>query len=380
MIIGYDAKRAFRNGTGLGAYCRTLLTDIAQQADSNTMMLLYTPDHGRDEYRSQMEQLPYSMIRYPRKWRGVLGKAIWRSYGMVRDLEKDQVDIFHGLSGELPMGIARHGIKTVVTIHDLIFLRHPEFYHWVDAKIYAAKFYATCREAHRIIAISECTKRDIMYYGGVDEDKIDVIYQSCCTRFTEPATEESKRQAIAKYMLPKRYIIHVGTIEQRKNILQAVEALPQVPSDVHLVVVGKSTPYADKVKAYVAAHGLEQRVHFFHGVSSEDLPALYQLAEACVYPSVYEGFGIPVIEAIQSGLPVVACSGSCLEEAGGPDSLYVAPGDVAGMGVALCRVLKGADGREERIRRSKEYVTRFENTGVARQMLQVYERLLKEQS
>ena len=81
-----------------------------------------------------------------------------------------------------------------------------------------------------------------------------------------------------------------------------------------------------------------------------------------------------------SGLPVVACSGSCLEEAGGPDSLYVAPGDVAGMGVALCRVLKGADGREERIRRSKEYVTRFENTGVARQMLQVYERLLKEQS
>ena len=100
MIIGYDAKRAFRNGTGLGAYCRTLLTDIAQQADSNTMMLLYTPDHGRDEYRSQMEQLPYSMIRYPRKWRGVLGKAIWRSYGMVRDLEKDQVDIFHGLSGE----------------------------------------------------------------------------------------------------------------------------------------------------------------------------------------------------------------------------------------------------------------------------------------
>ena len=229
----------------------------------------------------------------------------------------------------------------------------------------------------RIIAISECTKRDIMYYGGVSEDKIDVIYQSCSSRFKQRTTEQRLAEVKARYQLPDRYVINVGTIELRKNILQAVQALPLLPDDVSLVVVGRATPYTGKVKAWAEHHGLSRRVRFFHGVPSEDLPAFYQQAEACVYPSVYEGFGIPIIEAIQSGLPVVACTGSCLEEAGGPDNLYVAPGDVEGMGNALRQVLKGTEGREQRVERSMDYVRRFENTDVARQVLDVYERMMK---
>ncbi len=376
MIIGYDAKRVLRNGTGLGAYGRTLVSDMSHIVDDSASLRLYAPDKGRDSFRQQVETLPHVELVYPRGKKGWLGKATWRSYGIVHDLDHDGVDIFHGLSGELPLHATRRGIKTLVTIHDLIFMRHPEFYHWIDAKIYAAKFYWTCKEAQRIIAISECTKRDIMYYGGVSEDKIDVIYQSCGTRFNQRETTECLQAVKGKYQLPDHYIINVGTIERRKNILQAVQAMAYMPENLHLVVVGRPTAYTDEVKKYVAAHALERRVHIFHGVPSEDLPALYQQAEACVYPSVYEGFGIPIIEAIQSGLPVVACTGSCLEEAGGPDNLYVAPGDVEGMAAALRQVLPGAADRAQRIMRSKEYVKRFENTSVARQVLGVYERMM----
>ena len=117
-------------------------------------------------------------------------------------------------------------------------------------------------------------------------------------------------------------------------------------------------------------------MHFLHGVSDADLQTIYQQAEAFVYPSRYEGFGIPIIEAIQSSLPVVACTGSCLEEAGGPHSLYVDPDDAEGMAHAIAQVTKGAAGREERIRLSKEYVHRFESNNVALQVIESYRRLL----
>ena len=215
-----------------------------------------------------MGDLPHVAMRYPQHKKNAIGKALWRSYGIVRELEHDKVDIFHGLSVELPMCATQHHVRTVVTIHDLIFLRHPEFYHWIDAKIYAAKFYWTCKEAQRIIAISERTKRDIMYYGGVDEDKIDVIYQSCSTRFKQRETDQRLAEVKAKYQLPDRYIINVGTIEPRKNILQAVQALPLLPEDVSLVVVGRATRDTEQVKTWAERHGVSHRVKFFHGVPS----------------------------------------------------------------------------------------------------------------
>ena len=302
-------------------------------------------------------------------------KALWRSHGIVKDLQRDHIDIYHGLSGELPVGIRSSGIRSVVTIHDLIFMRHPEYYYWWDVKIYAAKFHRTVKEADRIIAISECTKRDIVQLGGVSPDIIDVVYQSCSTFFHLPADEGKKQEVNARYLLPPRYIVSVGTIEERKNILLAVKALQRLPDDLALVIVGRDTPYAEKVRRYVEENRLGHRVLFLHQVPNADLPAIYQMAEACVYPSRYEGFGIPVIEAIQSGLPVVACTGSCLEEAGGPDNLYVHPDDDEAMANALRQVVKGADGREGRIARSQQYVRRFEGTDVASQVLNVYQHL-----
>ena len=374
-IIGFDAKRIVRNGTGLGSYGRTLVNDLAQKQDLE--LRLYAPDKGRDDLRSQIVERPNVSFCYPHFSSSIhLPSSWWRMKGVVTDLQRDGVQLYHGLSGELPIGIRKSAIRSVVTIHDLIFLRHPEFYNWVDTKIYAWKFRQTLKEADHIIAISECTKRDILYYGDIDEQKISIVYQSFAPRFSAEVIEEQRSQVRKIYALPQRYVLNVGSIEARKNILQAVQALPLLPDDVALVMVGRHTPYTDRVLQYVHDHHLEQRVLVLHGVPDDHLPVLYALAEAFVYPSVYEGFGIPIIEAISCGLPVVACSGSCLEEAGGPDSLYVQPGDVEAMADAVRQTLVGAEGRELRIENSKKYIRRFSGCNVADQVVNVYQSLL----
>ena len=366
LIIGYDAKRIVSNGTGLGSYGRTLVNDIARQ-DEGLELHLYAPHEGRDDLRNQITPRENLQFHYGKQTVSPLGKRFWRTYGVVKDLQRDGIQLYHGLSGELPIGIRKTGIKTVVTIHDLIFLRHPEFYHWIDTKLYAWKFRQTIREADHIIAISECTKRDIMELGGVDERRISLIYQSFAPRFNGNSPLSTLHSP-----LPKRYILSVGSIEARKNILLAVKALPYLPDDLSLVIVGRHTSYTDKVLEYVKSHQLQHRVVVLHGVPDEDLPAIYAQAESFVYPSVYEGFGIPIIEAISCGLPVVACTGSCLEEAGGPDSLYVAPDDTQAMAAAIRQTLKGAQDREQRILRSQQYIQRFKGNDVAQQVIDLY--------
>lgn len=372
LHIGFDAKRIVRNGTGLGAYGRTLVNDLAQYP---LQLSLYAPDKGRDDLRTQIIQRPNVAFKYANKpW--PFGKAYWRSRGIVNDLQRDGVQLYHGLSGELPSGIRNSGIPSVVTIHDLIFLRHPEFYNPIDVKLYTWKFRRTLREATHIIAISECTKRDIIHYGQVPEDKISLIYQSCAQRFGAEPDSVVQQQVAKQYQLPERYILNVGSIESRKNVLQAVQSLLYIPADISLVIIGRPTPYTHKVMAYAQRHNLQHRVKVLHGVPDEHLPAIYSMAEVFVYPSVYEGFGIPIIEAIRCGLPVVGCSGSCLEEAGGPDNIYVAPGDVLGMANAIRRSLADADHRDERIQRSQAYIQRFAGIDVAGQVNQLYHQIL----
>lgn len=376
MIIGFDAKRIVRNGTGLGSYGRTLVNDLIRRHDPDMQYLLYAPDEGRDDLRNQIIEgatfrypaAPFFSRLLPLNRGSQRGSPLWRSYGIVNDLLRDGVQLYHGLSGELPIGIRKKGIRTVVTIHDLIFLRHPEYYHWIDTRLYAWKFRKTLQEADRIIAISERTKQDIMELGNVPEERIRLIYQSCAPRFSSTFSEAEKQQVRSYYDLPERFVLNVGTIERRKNLLLAAKALELLPSDIHLVAVGRQTKYAQELPQ-------NNRIHLLSGVPDTDLAIIYSLAEAFVYPSRYEGFGIPIIEAIAAGLPVVACTGSCLEEAGGPDCLYVDPDDVEGMAAAILSSLSDADGRTERIRLSQQYIERFRGTDVAGQVLEIYREL-----
>lgn len=373
-VIGFDAKRIVKNGTGLGSYGRTLVNDLA--AAGGFDLRLYAPDPGIDSLRTQVATGSNVTFCYP-PTTGHRPKPLWRTFGLVDDLKRDGVQLYHGLTGELPIGIGRSGIKSVVTIHDLIFLRHPEYYHWIDTKIYAWKFRQALKEADHIVAISECTRRDIVELGYLtDESRLSVVYQSFAPRFTAEVSQQQREATRLRYGLPRRFMLSVGTIEARKNILLAVKALEQLPADLAFVVVGRHTAYTNRVLDYVSQHDLGHRVFMLHGVPDADLPALYAQAETFVYPSRYEGFGIPIVEAISCGLPVVACTGSCLEEAGGPASLYVHPDDAEAMAAAIRQTLRGADGRDERIRQSQQYIQRFANTDAAQQYAALYHTLL----
>lgn len=371
ITIGIDAKRIVRNGTGLGSYGRTLVNDLIRLGDADMPLRLYAPDEGRDELRTQIIGDGNVQFCYPEGHPSAIRKALWRSHGVVKDLVRDGVQVYHGLSGELPTGIRKAGIKSVVTIHDLIFMRHPEYYHWIDTKIYEWKFRQVLREADRIIAISERTRQDILELGGQQyADRIQVIYQSFAPHFSTDISSEEKARVRERYKLPQRFILNVGTIERRKNLALAVEAVELLPQDIHLVAVGRQTSYVRDLPH-------SDRLHLLGGISNRELAAIYALAEAFVYPSRYEGFGIPIIEAIAAGLPVVACTGSCLEEAGGPYSRYVGPDDVIGMAEAIKMSLRGSRGRQDRIARSREYIRRFEGNDVAAQVAQVYHDLMK---
>ena len=374
--IGCDAKRAAENRTGLGNYSRFVIRGLAQWAP-NLRLYLFTPNANKTKAFSGIDKLAAVTLRYPKGSFWPRFRALWRQCGVAADAAKKKVKLYHGLTGELPFGLHHKGIKSVVTIHDLIFLRYPRYYHLIDRWIYHWKFRSACRRADRIIAVSECTKREIMHYFGTREDKISVIYQGCDEQFAQPVAENHKEMTRRRYRLPERFILYVGSIEERKNLLLLVEALRQLPDqDISVIALGHQTDYAKKVRRYVKKYDLGRRVHIISGVPFADLPVFYQLAQVFVYPSRFEGFGIPMLEAITSGTPAIGCTGSSLEEAGGPSSLYVSPDDPAALADAIQRVLTDEDLRAKMIADGRAYAQRFDAEQLTMQMLQLYSSVL----
>ena len=371
MIIGLDAKRANANFTGLGNYSRYIVDTLATYQGEHRYRMYIPKKKTNASYDKLLVHNNVSSI-LPSSSFMKRCSALWRSFYIKRGLIADGVQLYHGLSNELPIGIHKTGIRSVVTIHDLIFLRYPEFYAPIDRKIYNFKFRYACKVADRVIAVSECTKRDIMKYYHIPAEKIDVVYQGCDERFSVQVNMEEKEEIRIRYNLPEKYILNVGSIESRKNLLLAVKALRNVSEDVHLVAVGKYTEYASQIEDYVRQNGLENRVLLLYGVVFEDLPAIYQLASLFVYPSRFEGFGIPVIEAMSSRIPVIAATGSCLEEAGGPHSLYVDPDDVQGMSDAMNKVLDDESLRRKMIEEGCSYIERFQKDILAEHLNRVY--------
>lgn len=374
-IIGYEAKRANANRTGLGNYSRFVIRSL-KCAGIAERLNLYIPKRRENAEYDALLELDGVTSHLPDRplWRRL--SALWRIFAVAPQLQRDGVRLFHGLSNELPFGLDRRGIRSVVTVHDLIFRILPACYKPVDRWIYTWKFRSACRRADRIVAVSECTKRDIVRLFGIDPARIEVIYQGCDEMFAERHSAGEIDRAAKSYGLPDRYLLNVGTLEERKNLLEIVQALEHLPTEVHLVAVGGRTPYTARVERYAAEHGLTERVHLLHRVSYRDLPLLYARAEAMVYPSRYEGFGIPIVEALNAGIPVVAATGSCLEEAGGPDQLYVSPDDPAALARAVRRILDDPELRRTMAERGRAYVARFRMEVVGPQMAGLYARLL----
>ena len=331
MRIGFDAKRMLNNPTGLVNHARILLNALMRDYAGNEY-LLFSPK-AKDEFFHQLHG--DFKVHFPE---GKLAQSIhplWRSYGITSDLLRNKVDIYHGISNELPLNIHRSGIKTVVTIHDLIFLKHTEQYPWIDRRIYTLKTKYAAKHADHVIAVSEETKRDLMEIYQVPERKINVIYPSVDVKFYHKASDDLRAAVIRKYKLPQKYILNIGSFFPRKNQLKLIEAFDRIKNTMieDLVLVGSSGTMLSEIRKVIADRKLENRIHIITDISNEDLPAVYQSASVFVFPSLFEGFGAPVLEALFSGTPVIASQGGAIAEAAGKNSIFINPNnadDIAG--------------------------------------------------
>lgn len=390
ITVAFDGKRAVRNTTGLGNYSRWALEALARYgADSvGSMLVLGAGARGSERLGPLLERFPVLHATEPDKAYGTavshfanalglkgLSASMWRSNGLDAQAVAMGADVLHGLSNELPLSFLRSGIPGVVTMHDIIWRRFPSDYKAADRLIYDRKYGWSAQNAHHVIAISECTRRDLITDFHVPEERISVIYQGVDPAF-RPVSAATIADVRKRYRLPARYIICVGTVQGRKNQLLAVKALRGLPTDVKLVIVGRRTDYARELDAYIGRHGLVERVVWLSGIPFADLPALYCGALVGVYPSRYEGFGLPVVESIACGTPVVAATGSCLEEAGGAGAVYVNPDDEEECAHELNRLIDSAELRAQMVDAGKRHISSLTQENFARRTIEVYRKVL----
>ncbi len=350
MRIGFDGKRAFQNSTGLGNYSRSLITGLATEFPQHQYGLFapkQTVLFNTADFNNIDIIVPQTAIdrSFP---------AWWRSSRMVKDIAGYHPDIFHGLSNELPAGIEKTNSKSVITVHDLIFERYPESYHLDQRYTHRWKMKRSCQAADAVIAASIQTKNDLVDYYKIPGSKIFVCYQNCNPVFEKSLGEMEKLEIKKKYQLPDRYFLFVSSITQRKNLLDVCRALALLKDKlfIPLVVIGDGKKEKEQVKKFLSRNGLEAQVIFLNETaaaktegftSSKDFPGIYQQALALVYPSIFEGFGIPLLEALWSYLPLISSNSSSLPEVAGEAALYFSPGDVETLATHMIRISKDTE-------------------------------------
>ncbi|MCJ8153508.1 glycosyltransferase family 4 protein [Chryseobacterium sp. SSA4.19] len=365
MKIAYDAKRFFHNTSGLGNYSRDLVRIMSEFFPNNKYILL-----NKNQSKRGKDILKKGNVRFVQTSDGMMSRQL----KMGKDAQEQHADIFHGLSGELPLKWDKKSIKKIVTIHDLIFIRYPQYYSFFDRKIHLWKFKKAAHSAHKIIAISEQTKQDIIRFLKVPESKIKVIYQGCHQAFKEQQSEEFVKKTKEKFSLPERFVLNVGTIEERKNLLNIVKAIKG--TSIPLVVIGRKTKYFRKIEQFIKKNKMEKQIYFLEGVSMDELAVIYKLADIFVYPSFFEGFGIPVIEALFSKTVVVTSNTSCLPEAGGPDSVYIDPENDADISAKIQFLWNNESERKRRADKSFEFVQKFNDAPIAKQLMNLYQKII----
>lgn len=378
LTIGFDARNAMTNLTGLGNYSRRVI-DVLSNEHPDWRFLLYSPEMGDNPRVTPLLEHANTEVVTPsgRFWQRF--NTLWRMIGgLTSSVKRDGLDLFHGLCNELPLDIKRAGIPSVVTVHDLIPSRYRSTPKSSDRSLYNFKLSHAVANATRIIAVSESTKRDIVDIYKVNPEKIDVVYQCCDPIFSQTVPPETILQARRRYKISGRYILTVGTVEERKNQLLPIKALPWLPHDMKLVIVGRRTKeYAAQCDEVVKQLDLGNRVIWLENIGMNGLVPLYAGSAIGSYTSRYEGFGLPVIESISCGKPVIAATGSCLEEAGGPGAIYVDPDDVTGYVEAATELLTDPILYSDLVTAGRHYVTRFSEKALAEGITASYKKAIE---
>lgn len=378
MRIGFDGKRAVRNFRGLGNYSRGLIEGLLEYSEHD--LFLYAENSQDKRALKWLEENTNSRL-HVKNPQGVINNLFptwWRSYSLSKDLKQESLDIYHGLSHEIPYNLTNAKFKKVVTIHDLIFIRYPHFFPWIDRLSYQRKFSYALKNADMVIAICEQTKSDLIELMKVDEKKIVIHYQSCDPIFYQSHPDDKIEEIKKKNHIFKDYILNVGAFEERKNQLTLIEAFAKKSSshDLDLVFIGNGKEYLKRSQKRVEELGLKGRIHFLEGIPFNELPYLYQGAKLFCFPSFFEGFGIPIVEALFSKIPVITSEGSCFPESAGTHSIFVDPYSVNELSDKMIQVISNSSLRAKMIENGLLHASRFHRKEVTYALLEHYRQLL----
>jgi glycosyltransferase involved in cell wall biosynthesis len=306
-----------------------------------------------------------------------LQRAIWEQRRLPRELARLGIDVLHSTHHTLPLGSTRS--RRVVTVHDLTFLRMPERYTAARRMYMSVMTRAASRVADAVIVPSQTVRGDVLRWLPVRPSRLHVIYEAAAARFS-PRDREASRAVARRYGVDRRYVLSVGTLEPGKNrarLIRAMHALRQENIDRALLVVGQPGWKSDGERSLVADLGMTDRVHFAGYVPDDDLPALYAGCDVFAFPSLYEGFGVPVLEAMACGAPVLTSNVSATAEVAGEAALLIDPGSVASIRDGLRALLTDEALRGRLAGEGERRAAEFSWRRAADETHAVYERVLE---
>ena len=368
MHIALEGLCLGARNTGIGVCTANLLAGL-KQLECPEQFTIYTSNFEGAQEIERPESACVVTVAHSANSR--LLRAAWRRLCLNRKLRRTGVDVLHGTAYVLPKRCP--GVAAVVTVHDVIALTHPEFCPTLNSWHFRRQLPRTVKVADRIIVHSKATADELVSILGVGTSKIAVLRPGIADRFFKEVSQEERESVSLRYRLPERYVLFAGNLEPKKDLetlLAALERLSETEYPGKLVLTGpqgwKNRALTDKLR------GMANRVQVTGYVRTEDMPAVYAGADAAVLVSQVEGFGLPVVEAMAAGTPVIASDIPGLKEASGEAALKVKPGDVQGLVDGLKRVLGDNGLRTELITRGRKHAQEFRSIDYARQHLEIY--------
>lgn len=376
MRIGFDYTVAVTETAGIARYTSELMKALLEMDLSNEYVLIITKDAREDPARTlprevEIRKLPFS---HQGEW------MIWHRLGLPLPVEffTGKVEVFHSPDALLP---PLHHARGVVTIHDLSHMIYPEYMDPGIAKFFDKAMRKSIERARMVIAVSEATKQDLVRLLGVSEDKIEVIYNGVSTKFSPVRDEEQLSNMRNRYKIVHPFILSIGSVQPRKNLQRLITAysiLRQRRELTHqLLFIGGGGWLSDDLFRQIEGLGVAEDIRFLGYVPDEELPTLICLADVFAFPSLYEGFGLPALEAMACGTPVVSSNISAMPEVLGDAALLVDPLDVECLAETLRQILLNDQLRTELTKQGFKRSQRFTWVKAAQKYLEVYERAFR---
>jgi glycosyltransferase involved in cell wall biosynthesis len=367
LDLYFDAKRYFYNRTGLGNYSRWLVHAYHGFFPEDHIHLL-NPALGKKLVEPWIEQANLTKVDYP-----AMG-GLYRSILLGRRIP-DQA-IYHGLSGELPINLKDAEKRAVVTIHDVIFKIRPQDYKWHDRWSYDLKTRFALRTAARVLAISHTTRNDLIERYHADPDRIEVVYQNCDPVFYQE--NKAGSGILERLALPSEFWLCVGSFNPRKNQQSILNAWEQIKPDQRIPILFIGEGGSKKEFRKICEEKKLESWCFFPKVEYKtDLANLYRLSVGLIYPSLCEGFGIPAVEALASGVPVLGHKGTSVEEAAGPGGVFLDTTHAQDMAAGILKIQDDPSYRKDLCARGKEHIAPFKESVTMPKLKKLYGNLGK---